>query len=692
MAQSAASATPEVVEARTCKTGITGRYARAFRCLLKKRQAIRNAAPFTAAIVAVAESWLYANGVLCHIQDRMLRVLDLHNSATRETVVDIRSLLDEAVVESRGIRKFRFQLLHYSNGIVSCLYTRYRPDVASYLVVFDIHRCEILPISRSLESTNKIFVRNDDNFLYCGTHSEFGEDGFRRWVLIGYDIKAGRWFDHKVHLLDMVGSDIGQSISFDIIDGYFYGLSNQTSFEIDEVDWTSYYHCFKFPVGQHDPEHIQRSTKDRMWRRQHAEGPIDDRWSFLRLLKNEQSGKLQILESRREWLGRKSSAQRTYYTTDLHFPSKSEGGMYEESGGQNGNPTNHDSVQPRATTLNPSAGESIPPRRFHTNWTLPDSPEPARIRDPYNTHKGDDASTALLFTLSKCFIRSYYPSSQTFIDLVNNPHSCEPESPRLQLRAGSRELRPFTEIPQFSPAYDSHLPHMERIEHLYKQNGANKVVFWPPASHEANEVCADVGALDQLNKVLNPPSHLGSIKGTWDDRSFVYSTGSNPDGVQALVFLSFDSGIRLHGLEKWGQEQQNEEYVSQQPFASTNATEGSVTVEGSKVVAEVLDENARGKRNADKSANGPTHSSSTSTTLSEEDSQQTLFDSMYSEDGTSSTSEARDPEPHEGSARVRIAGLKCRWAWREPAMYRQIAVGFSDLPDFTSRRKNVALI
>ena len=46
-------------------------------------------------------------------------------------------------------------------------------------------------------------VRNDRNYLYFGTHSEFGDDGFRRWVLIGYDIHGSRWFGRKVHLLDM---------------------------------------------------------------------------------------------------------------------------------------------------------------------------------------------------------------------------------------------------------------------------------------------------------------------------------------------------------------------------------------------------------------------------------------------------------------------------------------------------------
>lgn len=657
---------------------------------MKKRQAIKVAAPFTAAIVAVAESWLYCNGVLCHIQDRMLRVLDLHRSATEEIVVDIRSLLDEAVPESRGNRKDRFQLLHYSQGIVSCLYTRFRPDVESWLVVFDIHQRKIVPLSsRSLESTNKIFVRNDQNYLYCGTHSEFGEDGFRRWVLIGYDLKAERWFNHKIHLLDMVGSDIGQSISFDIIDGYFYGLSNQTRFEFDEVDWTSYYHCFKFPVDKPEAKHIEKSTEDRMWRRQHAEGPIDDRWSFLRLLKNEEDGRLQILESRREWLDRRSSAQRTYYTTDLHFSPKSEG-VSEEVGGDNGNSRRHD-AEASTRILNPSAGDTIPPPQFHTNWALPDSPEPGRLRDPYNTHTGDDASTALPFTLSKCFIRSYYASSQAFVDLVDNPDPSDPERPRLQLRAGSRELRPSTQVPQYSPAYNVRIPHTERINHLYKQNGANNIVFWPPVCHEASEVRADSRALDQLNKIVNPPSHVGSVKGTWDDRSFLYS-GTNAEGVQALVFLSFDPGVRLQGLQTWGQEQQSADTSGEKPSPRTDVSESEAcaTDEFGASPVGIMGEGGSGKGKTRQCSNEPINSPTTSATFSEQDSQQTLDWSTSDEETICSISKTAHPEPRHGLIGVQTTGLECNWAWREPAMYRQINVGFNDLPDFTSRRQTAA--
>ncbi|KAH8746543.1 hypothetical protein F5883DRAFT_373993, partial [Diaporthe sp. PMI_573] len=84
----------------------------------------------------------------------------------------------------------------------------------------------------------------------------------------------------------------------------------------------SHYHCFRFPVAAPKPKTTERSVKDKMWRRQHAEGPIDDRWSFIRLLRDEREPtQLQVLESRKEWLAG-SPGRRNYYTTRLVFPDK----------------------------------------------------------------------------------------------------------------------------------------------------------------------------------------------------------------------------------------------------------------------------------------------------------------------------------------------------------------------------------
>lgn len=548
--ESRAPGTAEAKEARS-----TGNYAAALRRLYKRRHAIRTASPFTAAVVAVAESWVYVNGTLCHMSDRTLRVLNLHKSSGEETIIDVRALLDEAIAESRGARKYKFQILHYSEGIVSCLYTHCRPIVESWLVVFNVDEQRVLT-TLNLDTTYKIFVRNDRNYLYFGTHSEFGDDGFRRWVLMGYDIQGARWFDQKVHLLDMVGSDIGQSIAFEVIDGKFYGLSNQTSFEVDEVDWTSHYHCFRFPVAAPKPKTTERSVKDKMWRRQHAEGPIDDRWSFIRLLRDERDPtQLQVLESRKEWISG-SSGRRNYYTTPLIFPDKEadsddEDGSHRDAGSNNVG---------GGIIINP-ATETVPEIRPHTNYDLPPSPPPCRIRCPFNTHTGDDASTALMFTLSKCFIRSYHPASQTFLDLVDDPpDSSNPEDTttrRLRLRAGCRTLRPAAAILADPVASDPTQPHLHRAARLYESGARNKITFWPPAAGSPEATHADPSLLAELHRVVNPPEHLGAVKGAWDERSLVYSIGGGPGrdgGMQALVFVSFDPSTRLPGLKEWGDE------------------------------------------------------------------------------------------------------------------------------------------
>ncbi|KAK3934400.1 F-box domain-containing protein [Diplogelasinospora grovesii] len=237
---------PASLEAQTART--SKRYSPELRRLVKRREAVSSVSPYLAAIVAVAETWLFENGVLCYIHDRQLRILDLHHSASSEIVVNIRRLLNEAIVESQVSLTYKFQLLYYAHDIVSCLYTHLKPERASWLVVFNARENRILTAPR-LASGHKIFVRNNDKFLYYGTHTDFGGDDFRRWMIKGYDISENRWFEHKANIPEMAGFGIGSIICFEIIDGYFYGLSNQTTFEVTGIDLTSYYVCFRFPLS-----------------------------------------------------------------------------------------------------------------------------------------------------------------------------------------------------------------------------------------------------------------------------------------------------------------------------------------------------------------------------------------------------------------------------------------------------------
>jgi hypothetical protein len=90
----------------------------------------------------------------------------------------------------------------------------------------------VILAAQELESTDKIFVRHNKQYLYYGTHSEIGTDGYKKWVISGYDFRTRKWFDQKIHLPDMVGSEIGSTVCFEFYEGFFYALSNQTSFEV----------------------------------------------------------------------------------------------------------------------------------------------------------------------------------------------------------------------------------------------------------------------------------------------------------------------------------------------------------------------------------------------------------------------------------------------------------------------------
>ncbi|KAK3944952.1 hypothetical protein QBC46DRAFT_130805 [Diplogelasinospora grovesii] len=513
---------PASLEAQTAR--VSKRYSPELRRLVKRREAISSVSPYLAAIVAVAETWLFENGVLCYIHDRQLRILDLHHSASSEIVVNIRPLLNEAIEESRASRKYKFQLLYYAHDIVSCLYTHAMPEQASWLVVFNARENRILTAPR-LASAYKIFVRNNDKFLYYGTHTDFGDDGFRRWMIKGYDISANQWFKCKASLPEMAGSDIGSTICFEIIDGYFYGLSNQTTFEVTEIDLTSYYVCFRFPLSRRGFYEIERAARKRMWRRQNGEGVIDDRWTFVRMFKDEATGMLKVVESRKEWLAGHSSARRTYYTTEISFEGARRQHEWDEDSADEEDWITEawDKIQSGSIT--------------------------APSRDPHLVHPGDDASEQVMLTLSQCPVRSYQPYCQTFLDVVNDTSSSDSNGQRIRIRGGSRRPWPPGELQKrrrLSPAQgrDPEPAFEQMIHDLYKHEG---VALWPPEQDPARPD----PALDELYTLLSPPSHRGNVHGTWDDRCLVYATGGTSGGLKAIIFVSFDPSIRLIGARPY---------------------------------------------------------------------------------------------------------------------------------------------
>jgi hypothetical protein len=278
---------------------VGGSNASALRQAAKRRLALTAVFPFTIATIGFGDTYYYFQGVLCYTLDDKIQILDLHNSGHEEIVVCIPRLLgtalDDTANHSRGI----FQILYYSDNIISCLYKLADPDPTAWLIAFNIQTSIIL-VTALLDFIEKIFVRHNLQFLYYGTHSEIGTDGYKRWVIHGYEFRKEEWFEQKVHLPDIAGSGIGSTICFEIYKEHFYVLSSQTFFEVKEIDWNSFYHCFRFPLKSPCKELLEKAKDESMWQRQHQEGPIDDRWTSLRLDSDEATGELKIVESRKE--------------------------------------------------------------------------------------------------------------------------------------------------------------------------------------------------------------------------------------------------------------------------------------------------------------------------------------------------------------------------------------------------------
>ncbi|KAK1992484.1 F-box domain-containing protein [Colletotrichum falcatum] len=240
---------PNSAEVQSARS--SSQYARCLRRLVKTQNAIAAATPYSIALVAQVDEFVYCDGMLCYTHGQeSLRLLHLHESANSEIVIDIRTLLQSILESNLGDNsKYKFRPIQFACGIVSCLYSPSKSERRSRLIILDIQQKKLLS-AHDLESTSKLFVRNNREHLYYGTHSLTGNDGFKRWVLRRFDIGKDQWDPGHLELEDLVGSDIGATVCFEVFDNHFYGLSSLNSFEAYENDWTSYYYGFRLPMGR----------------------------------------------------------------------------------------------------------------------------------------------------------------------------------------------------------------------------------------------------------------------------------------------------------------------------------------------------------------------------------------------------------------------------------------------------------
>ncbi|KAL1963081.1 hypothetical protein VTN77DRAFT_8727 [Rasamsonia byssochlamydoides] len=513
--------------------------------LYEIKEAVALAQPYSAAILSYAApaTFLYQEGVLCYLYCDEIRVLDVHQAEKVEHVLNAPNIISR--VTGGAYVGAQLSLLHYSVGVLAIL-VELGGGQHPWLIVLDVtpqsHKQGRLRHVRRLQSTRRLFVRHNGTYLFYGTHSFVGVHGYHQWAVQVVDLKNRKPLTQKPIILeDFAGSDIGQSVCFEIFQDHLYAVSSLVSFEEEEVDWTSFYvwACLP-PTGN-----MGRPRLNRIWRRQHREGPINDTWTDMSLRQDEATGELMIFECRREWRNGGSDNIRTYYRQPLPFPAEAvtlAGASFSSSSSSSstGSSSGPSAPLPSDIMLPDEPLTMTLDEDSKPNYARPEKRLPRHVHPEYSPE--DDVSQRRDFILVRTKYRTYNPSASAFLDLVNDPpQSSQRAIPpdRLRVRISSRKRKcPFDEegrlIPREVSSSGEPIPGSEE---RFVSRGTK---LWPP--DDAPEDVVDL---------LCPSKTAAEIQAAADERSLVYSVNVE-DGCQAIVLISFDPRIRIPSMRRLG--------------------------------------------------------------------------------------------------------------------------------------------
>ncbi|KAF2654613.1 hypothetical protein K491DRAFT_679541 [Lophiostoma macrostomum CBS 122681] len=509
-------------------------YSEALESIYSRRDAFSNAYPFSARILGHGTAFIYRQGVLCVLHGSVIRISDIY-ARSELCEIDL-SFLSGPNSASGPSCEPLISLLHFSDGIISIHCKNRVSWPRNRIIAFrtdpalPANQREITSIQ--LESSSKLFVRHTSSSLYFGTHTGVSSDGHHEWEIQGVSLDNGSFQTQRpIQLVDFFGGDIGSTVAFEIHDGYFYAVSNQTSFDVEELDWTSFYHCIRFPL---DDPHPNVEANKRVYRRQHAEGPIHDSWTDLSIQIDEQTNSPLIVESRREWQKSSSHKMRAFYISEFNTNSTTPStGNSPDSGLRD---------EPMLPLDDPFS--NLVDSTNHPHWA------PTQPRYSWNVHPEvlPNTETCRSFLLARTKVRAYNYSCHSFIDLVEDDGCCGVSSSNscLRIRIGSRRLAPF------------------HWESLGKAESSKSRQVHPPFtdddvsySHSTIKMWPPVGALCpcslRLHKILNPPFNSGTISnrkitGVVDERSLVYMVkpgrtyAPEDDALGVIILIDFSRG------------------------------------------------------------------------------------------------------------------------------------------------------
>ncbi|KAG0153573.1 hypothetical protein PDIDSM_2227 [Penicillium digitatum] len=480
-------------------------------------EAVATADPYSVVCLGYGAEFLYNQGYLCYRSDYWIRVLDVHGTAFRERVLDLREVIPRlpptGPVEPGA--EDRVTLLNYCDNILVFRVADLNATEDALLVVNlawrKTHQGRFL-LHGEIPASAPIFVRHCGSYMWYGTFSSTdGSDGV--WSITGVDLESSLSID--VSLDRVVDGDLGQTLCFEIHDEHLYAVSTQRV--VDNEVHSSFYHWFCYA-----PREDGRKWNGRLWRREHQEGPINEMWTDLSIRKDETTGRPVILECRREWRDGKSENHRTCYTQRLPTPEEA---LAPLSGGTGDNPSGV------------SMDDDL--ENEHPYYERPAK----RLRRNYHAEYESGSTKRQEFIAARTKHRSYHLGASAFVDIVNDPTGNSLRSrDRIRLRTVSRKRKgpideegiegPRNRLFQPTQVGPDGLP-IEGSEERFECRG---VRMWPPDD-----------APPALQELPCPSPRTGSVKSIADERSIIYSIDAPglPPHQQALILLNFDPHFQI---------------------------------------------------------------------------------------------------------------------------------------------------
>ncbi|OAL44565.1 hypothetical protein IQ07DRAFT_521772 [Pyrenochaeta sp. DS3sAY3a] len=499
-------------------------YKEALESIHDRRHAFANAYPFSARNLGTGNSFLHHQGNICILEGETVRISDVYGRFDG-IHINLLDVLQHALkLDGLTLDEYSIKLLYYGDNILSIhAISRSSPD-GNYIIAIqttaDVSLERRIITVIQLGSSTKLFVRHNSHCLYYGTHTGLGDDGHRKWVIEGRSLRADFELPERrkpILLENFHGADIGSTVAFEIHNDHFYAVSNQGTFEVEEIDYTSFYHWIRFPTDQPIPTAIEKN--ERLYRRQHKQGPIHDSWTDLSLQIDEFTNETVIVEARREWAQASSRQSRTFYVTKLENTDQFSS-----------------CILPDDDVYIPLIDETNRPNYM---------PTPPQFSWSQHPEFSSDEVSPRAFPLTKTKFRAYNYPCAAFLDLVEDDKCCNDPSkpPCLRIRMGSRRALPLeSALPPSKGKGKSSDQSSEEPSSKFADNATYRhspIRLWPPPASRCP--CSR-----RLHDILNPSLPGGSIHGrrivgAMDECTLVFmikpsrSYGRSDDGVAGTI-------------------------------------------------------------------------------------------------------------------------------------------------------------